>query len=141
MGNIAQTTTGAGYKLYINNRVVGITTSFEFVADSTHKPIYGIDSILPNELLPMTVSVSGSIGCVRLSSHGGLEARGIAASNSELLLEKYISIKLIDRATDNIVFACNEAVINSQNWKVEARNIMRGTFSFTGITWHNDYER
>lgn len=49
---------GAGLKLYINNRVFGITTSFEWSSDTSRRPIYGLDQISAFELAPGASSVS-----------------------------------------------------------------------------------
>lgn len=135
----SQTLTGLRAKLYINNRLLGIATGVEFVINTGRKPIYGIDQIAPAELAPGQYSITGKIDCVRVSN-GGLEARGVAASQSNLLLEKYINIKIMDRVGNTTIFSCESATVDSQQWRVESRGLMRGSFSFSGLSWSNESE-
>ncbi len=136
----AKTTTGAAYKLYINNRIFGIATGFEWVTSSGRRPIFGLDNVNAIELAPASNSVSGKIDCVRIRLDGGLEGRGINARDEDIMSEKYISIVLIDRLTDTVVFRCDNAAVQQQSWRVDAKNIMRGNFSFLGIDWTNESE-
>ncbi len=131
---------GAAYKLYINNRIVGIATGFEWSSENGRRPIYGLDSVNPVELAPGFNSVRGKVDCVRVRLDGGIEGRGFAPSSTghDILLEKYISIVLIDRLTDTVVFRCDQCAIQNQTWRVDAKNVMRGNFSFLGIEWSNE---
>lgn len=136
----AISTTGASYKLWINNRIIGIATGFEWTSDPGRRPIYGLDQMQPFELAPGPSTITGRVDCIRVRDDGGLEGRGIAASDRNQTLEKYISIMLIDRVSDKVVFRCDQAAVNSQTWRVEAKGLLRGSFSFSGITWINESE-
>jgi len=119
---------------------VGIVNSFEYSIDTGRKAIYGIDSIIPFELAPGPYSITGRIQCVRIRFDGGLEGRGISASQSNLLLEKYVSFSLVDRASDRVIFRLDDAAVITQNWIINERSVMRGSFSFEGLTWYSDSE-
>jgi hypothetical protein len=134
----AQSTVGAGYKLYINNRIFGIATGFEFTTGAGRRPIFGLDNVGALELAPANNSVTGKVDCIRIRLDGGLEGRGIAARDEDVMLEKYISIILIDRLTDSVVFRCDQAAVQQQTWRVDAKQVMRGNFTFLGIDWTNE---
>jgi hypothetical protein len=136
----AQSTAASSYKLYINNRVFGIATGFEFSEEVGRRAIYGLDQITPYELAPGTNTITGRIDCIKARNDGGLEGRGVATSHNNRLLEKYISIMLVDRITDKVVFRCDEAAVNNQTWRTEAKMIMRGSFTFTGISRTSENE-
>ncbi len=139
----SKSTTGAGYKLYINNRIFGVTTGFEWSSEVGRRPIYGLDNVNPFELAPSVNSVRGKVDCVRIRLDGGLEGRGITAGSTDqdIISEKYISIVLIDRLTDTVIFRCDQCAVQSQSWRVDAKNVMRGNFSFLGIEWSNEAQK
>ncbi len=130
--------TQARLKLYINGIPFGIATEFGWQSSSGRRQLYGIDSVTPFELAPGGQSVTGNISCLRLTLDGGLEGRNIAAIDSRLTTEKYISILLLDKLTDTPVFWCPEAAVNSQRWSVNSRGILTGSFDFMGIGWENE---
>ena len=139
MGNLAQATVGSGVKLYINNRVFGIVTSFEWMLDGGRKAIRGIDQTTPFELAPTNSTLRGTINCVKVRGDGGLEGRAISAIESNVLLEKYISILLVDRLSGDVIFRCDKAAVNSQNWRVGAKELLRGSFTFEGLEWSSEF--
>ena len=136
----ANSAVGAGLKLYINNRVFGIATGFEWATNSGRRAIFGLDNVNAIELAPASNSVTGKVDCIRIKLDGGLEGRGIAANDDDILSEKYISIVLVDRLTDSVVFRCDTCAVQQQMWRTEAKNVMRGNFTFIGISWSNENE-
>lgn len=138
MGTRAQTLTGASLKLYINEKLFGLASSFTFQTTGNRRPIHGIDQPNAFELAPAANDVNGSITCMRIRLDGGLEGRGIAANDINIAAEKYISIMLVDRISDTVIFRVNQAAIDNQSWSIDARGIMKGSFSFQGITSIND---
>lgn len=138
MSSQSSALTGASLKLYINNRVFGIVTGFEWTAEDGRRPIFGLDQNVPFELAPGAQTVTGRVDCLRARQDGGLEGKAVVAPDSDLLLEKYISILLVDRLTGSVVFRCQQAAVNTQTWRVETRGVMKGSFTFTGIDWSNE---
>lgn len=134
----AKSLVGANLKILVNNHLFGIGTAVDWSMDYGRKAIFGIDSYLPQEIASSQVTVSGTIECIRTKLSGGLEGLGIAATDQNILFEKYIKITLIDRQTDTIVFNCYNVLVSNQNWKAGAGSIVRGSFSFQGITNSNE---
>ena len=133
MGTRAQTVQSASLKILINNRTFGVVTAIEWANDGGRRPIFGLDKITPFELAPGTNSIRGRIDCIATRNDGGLEGRGISTSSSNIMLEKYISIAIVDRVTNKIVFKCDQAAVNSQTWRATARGLYTGSFTFEGI--------
>jgi hypothetical protein len=136
----AQVIVGAGLKCSINGVSVGESTSFEFISETPKREIRGLDCPDPYEIAHTTTKVRGTIGLYRLSRRGGLEGYGIVSNFHNMHREKYVTITLVDRRTDQTVFQCIDAVITSQSWRASARGIMTGSFTFEGISWVNEIE-
>jgi hypothetical protein len=134
------TVTASTLKVYISGRLFGICTGFKHSVDYNKKGINSIDSIGPFEILPGVVNVKGEIECTRIGGYGGLEGAGVVASEDDLLLEKYISIVLVDRRSNSVIFKCQDASVTSQNWQVTGRSVLKGSFTFEGLSWNNESE-
>ncbi len=76
----------------------------------------------------------------RVRYDGGLEGKGIAASQKDILSEKYIGIVVVDRVTDSVVFQCDRVAVTSQKWSVKSKGILEGSFSFEAIDIKNETE-
>jgi hypothetical protein len=131
---------GAATILYLNNVKAGFVTGFDFRATNNRRAVGELDSITPAELIPGNTAVNGTVTCMRIRLDGGLEGRGIAPSERNLLLEKYISILLVDRLTDSVIFRCDNAAVVDQNWSIRSKGLLEGSFSFIGISWLNESE-
>ncbi len=95
---------------------------------------------MPFELAPGAYSVKGTIEFTKVRSDGGLEGRAIAVSQNNILLEKYIQITIVDRATDVVIFRSDHAAITGQQWTASAKTLMSGSCSFECIDWANESE-
>lgn len=129
---------GGRVVIYINGQRWGRAISLEYTSESQHRMIEGIDEIMPAELAITRVRVKGSIRCYRLVGDGGIEGVGITAPFADLPRQKYFSLALKDRFTDHTIFQCDYCVVDNQNWTVQAKELMMGAFSFSGITWGNE---
>lgn len=136
-----QAQTFAACKLYINGKPFGVAVSFSWSTNSGRRGLYGIDTPLPFELAPGSQAVTGRIEVIKTRLDGGLEGRGLAAADNSIHLEKYISILLVDRVTDEQIFWCQNAAVNAQAWSVSARGILTGSFDFIGLSWENEGTR
>lgn len=130
--------TGAGTKCYINGLLVGEVFSINYRSATNRRPIMGLDSGEPYELASTTTKVSGTIGLYRKTGLGGLEGYGIVSDFENAPRELYVSIRVVSRQTGEAIFECNNAAITDQSWSVAAREIMKGSFSFEGISWRNE---
>jgi hypothetical protein len=128
-------------KLYINGKPFGIATSFSWSTNAGRKSLYGIDTALPFELAPGSQGTTGRMSVIKTRLDGGLEGRGLAAVDHAIVLEKYISILLVDRITDEQIFWCKDAAVNSQAWQVNLKGFIEGSFEFTCLNWENEATR
>lgn len=120
--------------LYINGAPFGIVTAFSWQSNTPRKSIRCIDIAEPIELAVGPVSVSGNMAVVRL--HGTtLESMGVKAQLEDQSREKYISILVIDRATQMPIFKADSATITSQQWQAAARGIVQGNITFEALSW------
>jgi len=140
MGSQSKTVVGAGLKIYINNRPFGIGTAIEWVSNNSKEEVFGVDQLTPFEIEPTRNSISGSIECTKVRNDGGLEGRGITASDTNTLLEKYISIYVVDRLSGAVIFKCQNALVTNQKWRVDGRGMVKGSFGFSGLNWTGESE-
>lgn len=123
---------------YINGKLVGRVTSFRWSSDTPRKDIYGLDSVVPYEIAPTTVSCSGSVGLIRTHADGSIEALGMTAHSSQMERERYFTLTLVDRATDTLLFRADYCAVIGQQWEVPERGLVRGTVNFRALQWNNE---
>ena len=125
--------------VYINGDVFGVASGLEYEMSYDRRPIRGIDSLFPFELAPAGGMLSGSISCFRLHSDAGLEGRGIAARDYRISRERYFSLQIVDRITDEVILQSDACAVSTQRWSLDTHNVVRGSFSFQGIGWSNEW--
>lgn len=129
---------GADLKLYINNRPFGKAVSVSWTIDEGTYSIMELDSLLPFEIADGPIRVSGSIEVIPIRKDGGLEGQGITALPHQHELSKYITIHIVDRRTDAIVFQTDKVRVKSQSWQVRPKALVQCSFTFEGIGYTND---
>jgi hypothetical protein len=125
--------------LYINGRIFGVATGFSFEDSKGTQPRYGIDLQRPQELVTTQTVVRGTVECLRKHDDAGVEGAGIVPIPTELSLARYFFLQLVDRQTDSVIFQVPKAALISQQWRVQARGVMTGSFTFEGIEWSNEF--
>ena len=137
---MAQTLTinGSHIKVYANAALIGITTSVTFSIDYGRRVITGIDVQSPTEITSGQVKIKGSISLVRLKQDGGPEGYNLVPTIADISLEKYLSISLVDRYTDSVIFRTDNALISNQSWTIKNRQIITGTVTFDSIDYCNE---
>lgn len=130
--------TGAKVFLYVNGRPYGRCADFRWNSDTPARSIRGIDSMEPFELAPTVSNVSGSMTIYRLSNDGGAEGAGLVAPVSELSREKYASMMLIERNTNQVLFRTDFVKLTGQSWSAPARGYVMGNLSFEAIGYSNE---
>lgn len=128
---------GAHLKVYINSCLYGTVTGMAFRIVSGHEARRGIDNPMPFALVPTTYSVQGSLSVLRIRD-GGLEGRGFVPFGNELPRQKYLSIQIIDRVTGRMLFNAANSVVNDQQWSVQSKSLMSGSFSFEAMGFGNE---
>lgn len=127
------TISGAHIKIYINGVVYNEAQQLDYTIDYGEEPIYGIDSVFPQEIKITRVSVQGSISGLRIANSNGLQGYNITPGIRGAIFAPYISIRIQDRRTgEDILFIPYAKVIN-EKLNVNAKGIARLTFNFTGL--------
>lgn len=133
-----QTVVAARLVCYVNGVRYGKVTGFHYSSETSHKEARGIDSLVPYELMPTSVRVTGSMSVVRTTADGGLEGAGLTAPIPDIPRERYFSLTVLDRMTDTVVFRADQCKVTSQSWAVEARSPVSGQFTFQAIIFNNE---
>ncbi len=123
---------------YINSTPVGQVSSFHWSSNTPMRPLYGLDSIIPFELVQTTTSVSGTVAMYAIPGSGNLEGLGITAPFQNLLSQKYFTIILQDELLGTTFFAAQYCMVNNQSWQAEAKGLVSGSFQFSGLLWVNE---
>jgi len=121
--------------LRINNQTYGAVNSFQWNSNVSYRAVNGIDQLEAQELIPASVSVSGSVGLYRITNSGGLEGIGVTTTFDNLSALKYFVLQLVDLRVDKILFECRNCVVEGQSWGVSAKGLMTGSLNFKGINW------
>lgn len=129
---------GARLICKINGVVVGQVIDFSFTSSTGVAAKRGIDIVIPQELAPTAVSVSGSISLLRTIGDGGAQGVGLVPSQIDAHKGKYVTLLLVERTTNTAVFKCDYALINAESWNIGPRKLMVGSIGFEGITWTNE---
>jgi hypothetical protein len=128
---------GAGVIVQINGTTWGVVTGVQLNLQDGHKTIQGIDTLQTFEIAPTNISISGTVSLLRTLGDGGLEGRGLLPGHSNVIYEKYFTIRLVERATSKLLFQADECIVESQQWSYNARSLVQGTFTFTGLSWRS----
>ena len=129
---------GARVIAYINGKKFGTVIDIELSFDTQNRPIETIDMLVPAELAPTRGRVRGSISLIRLAGSAGVEGMGIATTFLNLPRQKYFSLTIKDRVTDVTLFQIDDCMVDQQSWSMQSKNIMSGSFTFTGTNWANE---
>ncbi len=130
--------TGARTVLFVNGRPFGRVADFKYDSSTPLREIRGIDSMEPFELAKTVSRVTGTMTIYRLSGDGGAEGAGLVAPVSELSREKYVSLVLVERNTNKVLFETQKAQISNQSWTIPARGYVMGSIQFEGIGFNNE---
>ena len=125
--------------LYINGRIFGVATGISWNAPTGSQARYGIDRQTPFEILSTQSSISGTVECLRHHNTAGVEGAGIVPVEDQLSKARYFFLQLVDRQTDSVILQVPKAALQSQQWRVQARGVLTGSFTFEGLEWSNEY--
>lgn len=124
--------------VYINGRLFGRCTSFQWTSRTPRRKIHVIDIQHPVELGATTVDVDWSMGVLRVIGDGGLQGAGVVAQQTDLSREKYFSLALVERSTGATIFKADLCATDSESWSVVAKDRMLGQANGSGIVWVNE---
>jgi hypothetical protein len=130
---------GQDVQCYINGVLLGYISGLpQWTIETDYREAREIDSNVPKELMPGTYRVSGAFQILRGRDTGGLEGAGMVASAEKMLLQKYLTIELVDRNTDQVIFRAKHCQVLRQTWSTAPKQLVTGTFSWVGTTFENE---
>ena len=136
-----RTIAGAHIKVYINGKIYNEVQQIQYVIDYGEEPIYGIDSVFPQEIKITRVSIQGSISGVRVANSNGLQGYDIRPKIMDSIFAPYISIRITDRKTGEDILFIPYARVTNERTSVNAKGIMQTSFNFTGLQGQQPLDR
>jgi hypothetical protein len=130
----SQTIVGAFVKIYIGGVLYPEAQAVSWAIDYGEEAIYGVDSALPQEIRQTRISVQGQVNGIRLKLSGGIQSRNARTILRESLEAPYVSLRIVDRSTDEILLFVPQAKITNQSQSVSAKSVLQLSFGFKGIT-------
>jgi len=124
---------GAHLKTYINGKVFNEIQSLNYMIDYGEEPIYGIDSLFPQEIKITRISFQGSISGIRVANSNGLQSQALRPGIRNSYFAPYISIRITDRRTGEDVMWVPHAKITNEKFEVSAKGVAKVSFNFTGL--------
>jgi hypothetical protein len=136
-----RTIAGAHIKLYINGKVYNEVQQLQYTIDYGEEPIYGIDSVFPQEIKITRVSIQGSISGVRVGNSNGLQGYDIRPKIMDSMFAPYISIRISDRKTGEDILFVPYARVTNERTSINAKGIMQTSFNFIGLQGQQPLDR
>jgi hypothetical protein len=124
--------------VYVNGKLFGRCTSFSWTSSTPRKKLRVIDIQVAVELMSTTIDVTWTMGVLRTVGDGGLQGAGVVAQQSELSREKYFTIQLVERTSGLTIFRSDLNNTDAEQWHVNAKGLLEGQASGSGITWVNE---
>lgn len=132
---------GAHINLHINGKMYNEVQQLSYTIDYGEEPIYGIDSIFPQEIKITRVSIQGSVSGVRIANSNGLQGQSIRPKVTNSMFAPYVSIRISDRRTGEQIMWIPNAQITNEKVDVSAKGNMTLSFSFLGLQGQQPLDR
>jgi hypothetical protein len=132
------TIAGASVVLLVNDVNYGRVIGIDWDVTTPIEELRGVDSPQPYELANSTTSVGGTLSVLRTLGDGGAEGAGMTAPLIDVGKTRYVSLTLLERRTQQVLFQTKRAAISSQSWTVPLRGIISGTITFISIDYSNE---
>jgi hypothetical protein len=58
-----------------------------------------------------------------------------------MLQQKYLTIELQDRISQDIVYRALQCEVDQQQWQINQKGLVVGTFNFRGLTFSNESQQ
>jgi len=123
---------GAAILVKINGVTYPQCKAIQLNIDYGEDTIYGIDSALPQEIRQTRISVQGKIDGMRIKSTSLMTA-GIIKTLKNQLQADYITIQIVDRTTQDVLYFIQQAKVTNESFSVGVRKVVDFSFSFKGI--------
>lgn len=133
---------GAHLKCYINGKLLGYVVAVPAWNIQTNwGELNEIDNAQARALAPRRFAVNGTIQILRGRYTGGLEGAGLVPTAETMLGQKYLTIELQDRISQDIVFRALLCQVDQQQWQINPKGLVIGTFNFKGLGFGNEAQQ
>lgn len=134
----ARVLAGAAVVCYVNGIPFGRVTHFSWRSNTPRRAIYGLDVVDPSELAPTITKCVGSIKLYRTIGDGGLQGAGMSAGYEDLPRERYFTLQLVDRGSDQVLFQAEYCTTTNESWDASSKSIVTGSLEFEALAWSNE---
>lgn len=124
--------------VYINGKPFSQVSAVDYNINSPYKLLTGIDTLLPLDTIPQSLSYTATLQLYMIRGRCGIEGEGLAATWEAATRGKYFSILILDRQTQNVIFEGQKNRATGQQWRFASRSIVTGTVQFTGLFYNNN---
>lgn len=138
---VQKTISGAHITLHINGKLYNEVQQLSYTIDYGEEPIYGIDSVFPQEIKITRVSIQGNVSGVRIAGSNGLQGQDIRPKITDSMFAPYISIRISDRRTGEQIMWIPYARVTNEQVNVSAKGNMQVSFSFLGLQGQQPLDR
>lgn len=136
LNNFGRYMSGARAVLKVNNFFC-FAFGVSYDIRTEHEENWGIDSYLPQELMPKKITVSGTLGMFHIP---GKSATKLLMQSNVLsfLMHKYITIEVSDQTTGQILFTTKKAVITGRRQAFNAGELSTVELTWKAIGWADE---
>jgi hypothetical protein len=138
---VQKTISGAHINLHINGKLYNEVQQLSYTIDYGEEPIYGIDSIFPQEIKITRVSIQGSVSGIRIAGSNGLQGKDIRPKITDSAFAPYISIRISDRRTGEQIMWIPYAKVVNEKVDFSAKDTVKVSFSFVGLQGQQPLDR
>lgn len=128
---------GARCVLRVNSRPVAFAFNISWRIETLYTEINAIDNPLPEELVPKSIKVTGSISALHIPGQGV----GIQLWQPDVLsflFHQYITIEVRDSTTNQLLFFAPKAVINSRQEDIKVDDLAQVSLNFQAIGFKDE---
>lgn len=134
---IAKYLTGARCVLKVNNEIIGFAFAISWNINTSVTEIRTIDNVLPYELAPKQIEVTGSISAFRIPGSGPTQ-KLLQTDMLNHLHQRYIQIEVHDSQSDNLIFRTNNALVVGRSESIRTGQMAEMTLNFRAIGWADE---
>lgn len=125
--------------VYINGRIWGVVEDANWAFLTGRRALYTLDRLTPAEQMATRSAVSGTMTVFRKHDDAGLEGVGATPVQNQLPAERYFFLQILDISTGTLLLQVEKAAVGQQQWHVAARQVLKGTFDWSGIAYETDF--
>ena len=124
---------GVDIKIYIAGKLYPPAQSINYTINYGEQEIYGIDCVVPQEIVTTKISINGTIRGIAIKGQGGLQYYEARPKFIDILKDKYISLRIKDRNRDIDILWIPQIKVTAEQFEVDAKGVARLSFNFKGI--------